>query len=140
MSEADLFRTRRLLPEDVPFLYNSWLKSYRDSPTVQSISNTVYYAEQHKLIERLLQAPEAKAVVACNPEDPTQIYGYIVYQPDVLHWVYVKHTFRGAGIARMLVAEAGLSAKLIYTHRVKNSERLVGERDATYNPYLLYKV
>lgn len=134
---SELFKVRAVQTADVPFLYNSWLKSYRDSPSVTSIPNTLYYAGQHAVIEKLFETPDVETVIACNPEDEGQIYGYVVAAPGVLHWLYVKHTFRGHGVGKMLLAEMGLSKEFFYTHRVKNSDRLVGDRHAVFNPYLL---
>lgn len=148
MTENSLFTIRPLSKEDVPFIYNSWLKSYRDSPMVKSIPNTIYYAEHHKVIENLLRQPGCLAGVACNPEDANQIYGYVVGEtlpgiPDpclCIHWVYCKHPFRGNGIAKALFQWIGQAKSNVYTHRVKNVEKLIGERPFTFNPYLLNRV
>lgn len=142
--ENKLFDIRPLLSADVPFVYNSWLKSYRDSPMVKSIPNTIYYAEHHKVIENLLKQTNCLAAVACNPEDANQIYGYIVGEMIekalCVHWVYCKHPFRGNGIAKALFQWIGESTANTYTHRVKNVEKLIGERPFTFNPYLLNRV
>lgn len=135
-----LFVVRGPGEEDLPFIFNSWLKSFRDSPQVQGVPNTLYYAEQHALIGQLLK--DSYVLIACNPDDPGQIYGYAVGcakpEPDhsVLHWVYVKHPFRNFGIAKALVHDVCGDRPLYYTHRVKNSDRIAGDRSATFNPYL----
>lgn len=142
---SELFTLRALAADDLPFVFNSWLKSFRDAPAVQSIPNSIYFAGQHDRIDRILKSAGLAAAVACNPEDPTQIYGYIVAENatvgSVVHWVYVKHPFRGHGVARGLFAAvvgAGTGpVPFYYTHRVKASDRLVRERAATFNPYLL---
>lgn len=125
---------------DVPFLYNSWLKSYRDSPTVAGIPNTLYYTGQHALIERLLR--DCEVVIACSKEDPGQILGYGIGETGLgtatVHWIYVKHPFRGFGIGRALYQDlVGDQANVYFTHRPKNGERLLRGRPVTYNPYLL---
>lgn len=142
-----LFQLRTVQPSDIPFLFNSWLKSYRDSPMVKSIPNTTYYNAHHTIIERLLKSPGAIAYIACNPEDPDQIYAYIVgeYWQDVatvIHWIYCKHPFRSNGIGSALIAK--LLDRIVapghityYSHRVKNTEKLLGERQYTFNPYFL---
>ena len=69
-------RLRTLTEEDKPFIFNSWLKSYRFSHFGEKITNTIYFEDHHKIIENILK--KAKVVVACNEEDPSQDYGYIV--------------------------------------------------------------
>jgi GNAT superfamily N-acetyltransferase len=145
MTNADI-RVRPMAKADESFIYHSWLKSYRDSPTVRSIPNTIYFARHHDIIERLFNDPATVVNIACNPEDENQIYGYIVggkwtgvdASGPVIHWIYVKHPFRGAGIGgtleKLLVADA---ANVVFTHRVKQMDRLLKDKAYTYNPYLL---
>lgn len=138
------FTLRAYRDEDIPFIYNSWLKSYRDAPSMATIPNTLYYAGQHGLIETLLE--RSHVVVACSSEDPSQIMGYIVYEaprPDssVIHWAYVKHPFRNFGVAKALEGAATANRTNVrYTHRVKVCERLLRTRPYTYDPFLVMQV
>ncbi len=134
---------------DHAFIYNSALKSYRDSPMVRGIPNTIYFAKQHALIENFLADPRCLGIVACSVNDPTQIYGYLLGQsyPEgiAVHWVYVKQPFRNCGIARKLyetfTKQAGNAAAIYYTHRVKTVDGLLKSRPhVTFNPYLLMGV
>lgn len=147
---------RMMDASDHAFVYNSFLKSYRDSPMVRGVPNTIYFAKQHDLIELILTSPTSQAVVACNPTDPTQIYGYLLGQafPAIhegsqaiaigLHWVYVKQPFRNLGIAKTLYekfmtlpGEVPTSA-VYFTHRVKTTERLLQSLPhLIFNPYLV---
>ena len=139
---APLFVLRQVETADLPFIYNSWLKSYRDAPAVAGIPNTLYYQGQHALIERLLK--DSVVVVACSSDDPSQIMGYGVgeVQPSpgrtVLHWLYVKHPFRGFGIMRSLEgALVNKASQVFYTHRVKSCDRLMRSRPYVFNPFFL---
>lgn len=146
---------RRMTPDDHPFVFNSFLKSYRDSPSVRGIPNTLFYAKHHLLIEQIFADPRLIAYVACNPDDHDQIYGYIVAQSYPMddtaalafHWVYCKQPFRNYGIARKLVEEVIAtvahiaSNPIYYTHRVKSSDRLIRSYpNMVYNPYFLMGV
>lgn len=133
---------RAATQEDVGFIFNSWLKSFRNSMHAKFISNTIYYTEHHKLVERLLK--ENKVVVACNPEDPNQLYGYICASEVegffVCHYVYVKQTYRNMGLGKELLAQfnheptkAGL-----YTHHTRIADRLAPRYNLVYHPYLAY--
>lgn len=135
-----LFLLRDLTKEDLPFLYNSFLKSYRDSPAVKSVPNSIYYAGQHAIIETIIASPHATIFIACNPDDIQQIYGYALGEMHdttaVVHWIYCKHPFRGNGIGTALVGALIKDAQTIYyTHRVKNIEKLLGDRPFIFNPY-----
>ena len=92
-------RLRPIIEDDLPFLYNSWLKSYRLSHFAEKVTNTIYFQDHHKLVERILQ--NSKVLMACNPSDPSQLYGYVVASSVddiiVVHFLYVKHTFRNMG-------------------------------------------
>ena len=102
-------RLRPSVEEDLPFIYNSWLKSYRFSHFGEKITNTIYFTDHHKVLENLIK--QSKVIVACNPEDPSQVYGYIVGGARegvfLLHFLYVKHTFRNMGIGKTLLDAMG---------------------------------
>jgi len=144
---------------DVPFITNSWLKSYRSADFVRAMPDQQYYHFQHKLLEELL--PESVVKVACNAERNDQILGWICAQPTtealIVHFVYVKQPFRGLGVARRLVTELlndyGLT-EIVFTHRTKLfwPARRVGKEEPEesfvqkanrwrliYNPFMAFK-
>lgn len=131
---------RSATESDVAFVFNSWLKSYRNSNSCKSISNPVYFDFQHKVIEKLLA--RCVVLVVCEATDPSQIYGYIVYESvegiPILHYAYVKHAFRGMGICSMLFAEAQLNKDTggFYTHETPSAMKLLVKSKFVYNPYL----
>lgn len=95
--------------EDVSFVFNSWLKSFRDSPMMFNMSNDVYFKGAHDQIEAVAKDPNARVVVACDPAEPNIIFGYgvaeLVGTELVLHWVYVKHPFRNFGLGKAIENE-----------------------------------
>lgn len=142
---APLFAIRALAPTDMPFVFNSFLKSYRDSPTTSGIPNGLYYAAQHLIIERCVADPAAVALAAVSTAESDQIYGYALGarhdNAAVLHWSYTKHPFRGFGIAKTLMA-AIVGEKpdiaVYFTHRMRNIGQLLKNKQSyIYNPYLL---
>lgn len=137
-----LYTLRAVETQDIPFIYNSWLKSYRDSATVAGVPNTIYYGEHHRVIEKILNSAGTLVTVAVNSDDLAQIFGYIVGRKldtvNVIDWLYVKHPFRGHGIGKALEAIfATAPTPVHYTHRVKHAERVLKSRNYIYNPYLL---
>jgi GNAT superfamily N-acetyltransferase len=130
---------RKAVPEDAPFIFNSWLKSFRKSPLARNICSTVYFSEHHKVIERLLRSCDV--TLACNPDDPTQLYGYAVMENkdgvDVFHYIYVKHTFRRLGIAKTLKDDMqSTDAASVYTHHTQWADRIAPRYNMVYSPYV----
>lgn len=135
---------RAARPEDASFIYNSWLQSFRDAPMVKGVPNSIYYKEQHRLIEDILAQPTCKVAVVCNPDDHHQIYAYSVYDllgagmPLIIHWVYCKHPFRLFGLATKLAEHMTnqLPSIISYSHMTKMTSKVVKTRQMLYNPYL----
>lgn len=131
---------RNAIEADVPFIFNSWLKSYRGANSVKSVSNPVYFEFQHKTIEKLLQ--RSQVYVLCSPEDSSQVFGYIVCEKveeiPVLHYAYIKYAFRGMGLCRLLMQHAGLDKQVggFYTHETHSTIKLLKGSKFVYNPYL----
>lgn len=101
---------RPMQDKDRNFVLNSFLCSYRKSPTAVNIRNKEYYSLHGRLVNAVLQVETTKVLLACNPEDPDQIYGYLIYDDSNLvktvFYCYVKLPFRRQKIARGLLQEA----------------------------------
>ena len=137
----DKIRLRTATEEDVPFIMNSWLKSFRGSMFARNVINTVYFTEHHKLIERLLKS--SSVIIACNDEDSSQVYGWICAEEVdgifCLHYVYIKHAFRNLGIGKLLfdVFKHDMSTAGIYTHYTRIADKLAAKYNMLYHPYIL---
>lgn len=133
-------RVRPANEEDVPFIFNSWLKSYRNSFFARDIHSTVYYSEHHKVLEKIIK--NNSVLVACNPEESNQIYGYIisgkVQNVIVVHYVYVKQPYRNLGIAKLLGAAVGHDKEVpgFHTHTTRLGRDLAIKFNLIYSPYL----
>ena len=141
MEKNNSIRLRPLVEEDRSFIFSSWLKSYRFSHFGEKITNTIYFEEHHKIVERLLD--NSKVLIACNESDPSQLYGYIVVEEEggilVVHFLYVKHTFRNVGIGKTLLDAVGHSTDKasVYTHHTRMADKLSSKYNFVYHPYLL---
>ena len=133
-------RIRPATEGDISFIFSSWLKSYRESHFGSIIPTTIFYTEHHKVVERLLKG--CQTFVACNDNDLNELYGFIcAEQVDgifVLHFVYVKHTFRMLGIGRQLLNafEHDPSKASMYTHHTKAAPTLSKKYRMIHSPYL----
>jgi len=124
--------TRRLVPDDMNFILNSWKKSFRGSRG--EWKNRQYFAEANRRIMRIMnRLPKIR--IACDPLDPKHIFGWIVAEPPVLHYIYVKNVFRRAGVAQTLLATVDLStaAKIHCTHWTSYAEKTAKKRPCFIN-------
>lgn len=133
-------RIRKIDQTDVPLIFNSWLKSYKGAYFAKGIHPKSFYAEHHKVVSNLLQTCET--FVAVDDSDATNVYGWICGEYIdgflVVHFIYVKHTYRNLGVATALlrqfqVHDSGVS---FYTHHNMISERLAVAYRFMYNPYM----
>lgn len=127
---------------DLNFIYNSWSYTYRKSPIMYRMDVKLYFENQTKQMHRILK--DSCVYIACDSEDPSHIFGYIVFEDlqniAVIHYIYVKNSFRKNGIASYLLESVGINERpCVATHdtwyfpflRDKYSGRLI------YNPFLL---
>jgi len=127
--------------EDLLFIFNSWLKSYRNSDFAMHIPTNDYYTNHHHLIKTIITQPNNNITILCDPEDPNHILGYSVYNSvePILYYIYVKHSFRNLGLGRYLLESVRKNfgeVTLQCTHKNKNW-RKVKKLELSYNPYLI---
>ena len=130
---------RPMQPSDEPFIYSTWLKSYRNSSFAEAMSNDVFFASHKDIIAGLLET--ASVVMIVNPEDHDQIYGYSVTHNSlpITHFIYVKYTFRRLGLVAKLVEENGIFGHSVnfITHLPRNYQSWKTKYNLEYSPYLL---
>lgn len=99
--------TRPAKAQDLNFVFDSWMKSWRVSKWSGTIPNHLYYETQRTLIEDLI-ARGAKIVIAYPEGYDETILGWACGEEKagkaVLHYVYVKDPFLGLGIPTRLVS------------------------------------
>lgn len=137
---------RRMDKRDEPFIYNSWLRTFRkESAFGSEIPHDIYFRNQKAIIDDLLAT--SNVLVLCNPEVPDQIYGYAVYAIEndmlILHFIYLKLCYRGMGFAERMLSVmeserlSGEGLPIIATHATHAFHKHSKEWNATYNPYLI---
>jgi len=105
------------------------------------MADNVYFPAQRKELEIMLKASDV--LVACNPEDPGHVFGYVLsekfHTSTVVHFIYVKHAVRKFGIAKMLFdLVAQHQSTTLVTHVTQtNFSRLATKYGLVYDPYLL---
>lgn len=115
---AAKFNIRMATGDDLPFIYATWLESYRyDSNFGKSHRNNIFFEDYRKVVDLLLQ--ESDVFVACDQDDPHVIYGYLAREGcQTLHYAFTKGPFRRWGIASALYEHAfGTTRPVFYTHK-----------------------
>lgn len=119
----------------LPFVKATWLHNFKSSPWAGTLSDDIYFSAYSRQFDRILAAPANFCLVAVNPEDQDQIFGFVVaskplvstgYRKEdsgtwpAVHYVFVKEAFRGLGIGKQLLFAAGVveNQPFYFTHRV----------------------
>jgi hypothetical protein len=123
---------------DRGFVCATWLRDYGEHSQFARKINPPEYRFFHGLaIDRILT--RASVLVACDPQDASVLYGFIVYEPGLLAYAYVKRAFRRMGIFRELLRESGLGTDFSFSHLTYSGEGLWRNwyPRAKYNPYAI---
>lgn len=87
---------------DLPLIYASFLRGlYYDNEFFNMIPKKEFMENYKGALTSLLD--KSKITIACLKEDPDVIVGYTITNPSVLHWVYVKSSWRKQGVAKLLL-------------------------------------
>ncbi len=134
---SPFFGLRPLLPDDEAFVCSSFLRSARSEPAYKLMDPSVYYARLKPMAESMARGSGS---VACDVEDPWHIFGWIsVVAPERrCRYLYVKHTFRRAGIARSLWDSAfGLGPVVVCSHVGRIFPAVRAKLSLSYEPETL---
>lgn len=95
------------VPSDLDFVYSSWLSNYQHSSYfARRIRKQTFMTEYSKILNALMLRDNVTCKIA--GDDEFSIYGYIVSEPDCVHYVYVRPEYHMLGIAKRLITEVGL--------------------------------
>lgn len=102
---VDPVLVRNVAPGDTNFVYSTWLRDLRDSDA-SALPDDLWFAAHRAYLDRVFLDPTVRVLVAAAADQPNEILGYIVAQPnEVLQWVYVRKGLRGQGLAKRLLNE-----------------------------------
>lgn len=136
---------RPFIEDDVNFIFHSWIETAKEYSSIgRNMRKSIFIKECRHLIQKILN--RADGLMAFNAEDPTQIFGYLIYENDsdkipLLHFIYVKGLFRNMGIARKLMESADIHPKtsFFYTQLTTYTDEFLKDFESKYNydPYLV---
>lgn len=137
-------RLRSYKNEDEELVYHSWLNEYKRSHFGKTILSHIFFRNHRRIINGLLE--RNKPTIACNKEEENQIYGFLSGEINktlgtVIHWIYVKGSFRGFNISELLIQDflKDNKQKQIYcTHKTSQGMKVITKYNMIYNPYLWF--
>lgn len=125
--------------DDIPFIYSTWAKSYKDDSSIgRSCRNSIFFRSFIYVIDMILKRDGISVAVACNPEAPYIIYGYMVAEPNILYYSFTKLAFLRFGIAKSLYEYLG-SPKFYAFKTVSVIPILDKHPQLDFNPFVLFK-
>ncbi len=141
--EALVVTMRPPTPSDLKYIRDTWLSSYRTSPYAGVVPNNLYDNVYSETIDQLILRG-MRFVVVANPANPALMLGWLAYEVDcatsqdltrssprrdqyVVHFIFVKPTYRRLGVASQALASVGISgASFFYTFKTSSSKYLKG--------------
>lgn len=133
----NMFVTREFRPSDFNFVANSYLRSYRSGPEAKYMPSDFYYPEYKEKLTHMIKT--GKVTILCSSQDEDQIVGYSITDKildwNILHYVYIKFTFRRMGLAKQLLADLSLGQNVtICTHIPKMWSNCITKYKLAFDP------
>jgi len=138
---------RRMKPDDRAFVVNSWLRSFRRAPSAGLIAMGRWSAVMVPEIEDILDRPRVRVLVAADPtatDHVADLFGHLVWEDDehgglpLVYYCYVKHAYRGSGLARGLMNKAGIDPTSAFPY-VCQTQAVSYLRDAGKLPHARWR-
>lgn len=109
---------RALGAADLPFVRDTWRESYHRAPQRSRMPWAAYKATYCVIIDQLLDREDVWTLGAYAANG--DVIGWIAWTPGrlpVVHYAYVRHGARRAGVLTQLMRKAELGARFVYTFR-----------------------
>jgi hypothetical protein len=110
---------------DLPFVFDSWMNSWRKCPWAGCIPNNLYFPLQRSAIEQLI-GRGATVEIACRTQDENHILGWICSEVSkenepkaIVHYLYIREAYLPFGIGEALVARCEGAKPGYFTYRYR---------------------
>jgi ribosomal protein S18 acetylase RimI-like enzyme len=128
-----MFTFRELKEADIPFIHSSWGKSYFEVGEFWKRMNEYEFHQLHRPIrEELLKRMR---VLVCVGKDNDIIMGWVGFENEELHYIYVKMAFKGLKIGSMLMKEAFQEKPIKYSHLTVVGQRIMKRKQLPYKKH-----
>lgn len=124
---------RDLIPDDVPFIVTTFVKSYKEASAYAEYASNETLAQ---LIRNLML--RWTTAVAVDPEDTTMILGWLIYRDaHTVGWLFVRPELRAKNLARALLSQANVESGTVVTPFAPTRLKWLDARYAIrFRPYL----
>ena len=140
IADRPVLRERRV--SDDAMIIDSWLRSGLQYPIFTAECGRppirlrpppgLLLSTNRTFLQKIL--PLTSVAVLCDPEDSDHIIGWICYEEDCLHFIFVKYNFRRLGFGNELMAEADLPDECEVSWRTP-ALNFFKKYSWTWNPY-----
>ncbi len=114
-----MWMSRPSNPNDLSYIYDTWLNTWRTNPYAGCVPNHLYFDTQRSTIASLL-ARGSNLRIAHLPESPELIQGWVCYEykdsHTILHYLYTRDPYMAPGIIEHF-KDTCLGPKGIVTHQ-----------------------
>lgn len=118
---------RTVVPNDLGYCIDTYENALRPYYTMASRAD---FSHAIKTKLNTLLAGDGSILVAVPPTDTQRILGWILFDATAVHFVYVRNTHRGIGVARRLVTKAGHAKNPIPVTQITNTLLLISHKFA----------
>jgi GNAT superfamily N-acetyltransferase len=123
---------REPVPGDINFLLSTMLKGlYYGSKFWALVDQEAFFKNYEPFLKNLLIFNYVK--IACLQEDPDVILGYSLYKNNILHFIFVKKSYRKLGIGKLLYPE-GIDT---VSHLTDSGDNIRKKLNLKFNPFAL---
>ena len=134
------YNIREAIGSDLPFIFDTFLKSYKMNSVIgKACRNGVFFDNYRLILDQILD--ESSILVACHKDEPTVIFGYIIHDKSILHYIFIKEAFRNLGLAKALYMEGLKTADPMFGYLYTTHKTFMGDKvnhNVTFNPFLLF--
>lgn len=135
MDKKDLISYRKGHELDHDLIFSTWIKglyfSANKDTWISSIPEHIFSKNYSKVITSIIKKSLVDIAIACLKDSPDVILGYAIFEPETIHWVYVKSSWRDIGIARDLVPPQIKYA----SHITPTSKTICYRKNITFDPF-----
>lgn len=126
---------RDAVEDDMPYVFQSWNRSWKRSYRCHKLSDRDYQVIFHSLIRKgVVVEPDTRILIGAAEQDPGWIWSWLCYTPGLVptvHYAVVRNVIhddagpirlRRLGIFTRLLAAAGVKRELVYTFQPADHE------------------
>lgn len=126
-------------PTDLNFIQSTFYKSMRRESSLGRQCSGRVFKQFQEVIDHILS--RAKILVSCVEESEDAIIGYLIFEPEVVHYAYVRPSSQQLDVAKEMIQHAFPDAKTLTYSLNTNSAKKISEShpELIFNPFVLYK-